>query len=135
MRVRLLTLVSAAAVVASLGACGDDEDDSPGDTTSSATTTAGSSDPSVGGTSVEAATADLANRLGVGPDDITVVEARDVTWPDSSLGCPQPGQNYTQVLSEGFLVVLEVDGQQHEYHAGPDGRAFFCAEPSAPAPD
>jgi hypothetical protein len=64
------------------------------------------------------AVADLAQRLGISPDDVTVVAAREVTWPDGSLGCPEPGMMYTQVLVDGSLVVLEANGQRYEYHGG-----------------
>ncbi len=67
--------------------------------------------------------------------DVVVLEARDVTWRDSSLGCPAPGISYLQRLTEGFLVVLRVGARRVEYHSGPSGPARFCANPQPPLPE
>lgn len=74
----------------------------------------------------ERARQDLAARLGLRIDEIRVVEARAVTWPDSSLGCPEPGRMYLQVLTPGYRVILEAQGQRYAYHAGRDGTPFLC---------
>jgi hypothetical protein len=76
---------------------------------------------------VVAAVEDLAGRLGIEPDAVTVIDARAVTWPDGSLGCPEPGMMYTQVLVDGMLVVLEADGRHYEYHGGDP--LFLCEQP------
>jgi hypothetical protein len=80
---------------------------------------------------VTAAVEDLAQRLAIEPDAVTVVDARWVTWPDSSLGCPQPGMQYLQVLVDGTLVVLETNGRRYEYHGG-DPLAL-CENPKPPS--
>ena len=56
--------------------------------------------------------------LDVPTEDITVVKALAVTWPDRSLGCPEPGMAYIQVQVDGALVVLEAGGRRYEYHGG-----------------
>jgi|GEM_PF-637628 len=76
---------------------------------------------------------DLAKRLSVPVNDITIIQAAHVTWSDSSLGCPQPGMAYTQVLVPGFLVVLGTASQQYEYHAGKDQAIFYCTDPQPPS--
>jgi hypothetical protein len=82
---------------------------------------------------VDGAVADLATRLNTDPATITVIEYRDVTWADSSLGCPQPGMSYLQRLTEGSLLILEArGGTRVEYHAGPTGELFYCATPQPP---
>ncbi len=76
------------------------------------------------------ATADLAARLGVPAGQISLLEFRAVIWPDSSLGCPQPGMAYLQVLTEGYLIRLGVGDQVYSFH-GREGRApQFCERPS-----
>ena len=35
-----------------------------------------------------------------------------VTWSDGSLGCPQPGEYYTQVLVPGYWIVFDVAGHR-----------------------
>lgn len=76
------------------------------------------------------AIADLVTRTGASPDDIEVRVAETVTWNDGSLGCPEPGQMYTQALVPGLRVVLLLDDVEYSYHAA-DGRAlFYCAVPA-----
>ncbi|MBK8048576.1 MAG: hypothetical protein IPK16_16530 [Anaerolineales bacterium] len=78
-----------------------------------------------------AAVADLAARLGVTPDQITVVSAEPVVWPDASLGCPQPDMMYAQVLQDGMRIVLSVDGKEYVYHSGETKAPFLCENPAA----
>ena len=80
------------------------------------------------------ATADLAERLGVDASSIEVVAVERVTWSDGSVGCPQPGMNYTQALVPGSRIVLRSGGVAYAYHAA-DGRApFYCPASQATAP-
>lgn len=78
------------------------------------------------------AIADLADRLGVDESTINVVAFQEVTWPDGSLGCPDPKKSYTQALVNGSLIVLEIGGRNHEYHSGLGGDPFYCATPTSP---
>lgn len=78
------------------------------------------------GSMAELAVADLVERLGVEPTDVTVVGSESVTWSDGSLGCPEPGMSYTQALVPGHRVVLTVDGATYEYHSGRDAAPFWC---------
>ena len=83
---------------------------------------------------IESAVADLASRLTVAAAAVTVTSATVVEWPDASLGCPAPGQLYAQVITEGALIVLAVDGTAYNYHAGRSGTPFLCeaGEPMSP---
>ena len=81
---------------------------------------------------VAGAKADLANRHGVAAEAIELAEARSVTWPDPSLGCPQPGMAYKQVPVDGVLIRLRVDGMIFNYHGGGGRPPFLCENP-APA--
>jgi hypothetical protein len=86
-------------------------------------------DPGLAGV-VRQARADLAGRLGVPVDDVLVVRAEVVTWPDAGLGCRRPGMRYTQVPVDGSRTVLEHGGRRYAYHTG--GRAaapFLCERP------
>ncbi|MCX7690206.1 hypothetical protein [Thermoflexus sp.] len=83
---------------------------------------------------IEQARRDLAGRLSVSVEEIRGVEARAVTWPDSSLGCPEPGRLYLQVLTPGYRVVLEARGQRYAYHAGRQGPPFLCPPDRAKEP-
>ncbi|MBO9362008.1 MAG: hypothetical protein J7452_07370 [Thermoflexus sp.] len=83
---------------------------------------------------VEEARQDLASRLNLDPGEIRVVETRGVTWPDSSLGCPEPGRMYLQVLTPGYRIVLEAQGQRYAYHAGRGGPVLLCPPGRAQEP-
>lgn len=67
---------------------------------------------------VDQAKDDLAVRLGVAPEAITVVSAEMVQWPDAANGCPQPGMSYAQVVSDGSEIVLATGGAQYRYTTG-----------------
>lgn len=63
--------------------------------------------------------AQVAEALGVAPETLQVSAAEPVDWPDTSLGCPQPGMMYAQVITPGWRVTLLTgEGQQHEVHTG-----------------
>jgi hypothetical protein len=68
---------------------------------------------------------DLATRLNVAPESITVKQAQALEWPDGSLGCPQRGVFYVQVVSPGYLILLEANGKEYEYH-GDRNKIFLC---------
>ena len=77
---------------------------------------------------------DLANRLSVELDRINLLEVREVTWPDSSLGCPQPGMAYAQAPQEGLLIRLGVDKDMYFYHSGEAQVPFLCEATSQVVP-
>ena len=83
-------------------------------------------------TLIEIAKENLAQWLSIAKYQINVVEAREVVWSNASLGCPQPGMLYAEVLTPGFLILLNVNGQDYEYHAGKNSDAFYCENPSPP---
>ena len=71
----------------------------------------------------EPACADLAARLAVPREAIRVVSVEPHTWPDTSLGLPEPGKAYAQVRTEGAIVTLRHEGDIYVYHvAGPTAR-------------
>jgi hypothetical protein len=84
-------------------------------------------------TLLAALAADAAQVAGVGADRVKLLLQEPVTWPDGSLGCPQPGRMVTQALVSGWRIQFEADGRVHEYHASQRGRWLECA-PGALAP-
>jgi hypothetical protein len=65
--------------------------------------------------------------LDVPPGRVRVVEVRPYTWPDSSLGCPAAGEDYTSVQIDGYRIVLAVGDDQHIFHTDFD-RLLPCDE-------
>lgn len=64
------------------------------------------------------AIADLSNRLSIDRSAVHLLSTESTTWPDSSLGCPQPGGLYNRILIEGYLIRLEANDQIIAYHTG-----------------
>jgi hypothetical protein len=91
--------------------------------------------PAAAQPSVRLASADLAQRLGLASEAIKLVSAEEVEWSDASLGCPQPGMMYAQVITPGFLVVLEAGGQTYEYHTDMGRFAVLCEQESGTQQD
>lgn len=80
------------------------------------------------------AQADLVRRFGPTALGATVVQAEAVEWPDGSLGCPQPGMMYPQVITPGYKVVLESGGQTYVYHGDRSGNMKLCETGAGAAP-
>ena len=64
----------------------------------------------------------------------TLVALEPVDWPNTSLGCPEPERTYPQVVTPGFRLVFEYEGQQYEYHTDQDGSTVVECE-IEPTPD
>ena len=64
---------------------------------------------------VDPVVADIARQAGVPASEVVVVSAEAVTFPDGSLGCPQPGMVYTQALVDGYKIVAEAGGKTYDY--------------------
>ncbi len=62
----------------------------------------------------------LATNLGIPESDVKVVSTAIVEWPDSCLGVQQQGIMCAQIVTPGYLFVLEANGRQYEYHTGQD---------------
>jgi hypothetical protein len=75
---------------------------------------------------VNAARADALRRSGLPPAQLRVVTLESVTWPDGSLGCPQPGMQYTQALVAGYRIGLQVGAEVWDYHASERGGVVLC---------
>lgn len=105
--------------------------DMPSDTPSESPSDSPSTSESAG-EGPAAAMNDLAKRLGIDAEEVSVVSAEEVTWSDASVGCPEPGKMYAQMLVSGSLIVLEADGKQYEYHAAAGKPPFYCEKPQAP---
>lgn len=79
---------------------------------------------------VEKAIDDLASRQGADQSEVAVETVERVEWRDSSLGCPQPGMMYAQVITPGYRIILRLDGVRYTYHADLARRVTLCENPS-----
>ncbi len=71
---------------------------------------------------------DLAQRQKISEDQISVISFETKVWPDGAYGCPQPGMMYIQVLTEGYLIQLQVGDELFNYHGGEGREPFLCVE-------
>ncbi|NGX17429.1 hypothetical protein [Wenzhouxiangella sp. XN24] len=71
--------------------------------------------------------ADAAKRTGLAQASLEVADSRRVTWNDGSLGCPQPGMNYTQALVPGWHVLIAAGEATLDYRLAEQGYFLHCA--------
>ncbi len=83
---------------------------------------------------IEKAKEDLAQRLSISTTEISLVESIAVEWSDSSLGCPQQGMFYLQVITPGYLIRLQALDRVFEFHTNKGDQIIYCDNPSAPLP-
>jgi hypothetical protein len=70
-------------------------------------------------------TAKLAN---VPHEQLVIVRAEAVVWSDGSLGCPEPGMQYTQALINGYWVVISAGGQTYDFRVDRGGTFRLCPQ-------
>ena len=80
-----------------------------------------------------AVVADAARRFQVAEDAVVLTSAEQVTWSDGSLGCPQPGYSYTQMLVSGFRVTATTSAGRMLYHTDTRGNVVTCGLPVKPS--
>jgi hypothetical protein len=73
----------------------------------------------------EQARAAAAHELHAQASEFSVVTIEAAQWSDSSLGCRKPNAMYQQVVSSGYVVVLEREGQRHQVNVA-GSRAVMC---------
>ena len=80
-----------------------------------------------------AVVADAAKRFQVAEDAVVLASAEQVTWSDGSLGCPQPGYSYTQMLVSGYRVTATTTAGRMLYHTDTRGNVVTCGLPVRPS--
>jgi hypothetical protein len=73
-----------------------------------------------------AVTSDLRGRGVTG--EVTVISAENVRFNDGSLGCPQPGVQYTQAQIDGMRVIVEAAGRRYDYRFGNGEVPLLCEQ-------
>lgn len=129
-RIRALLATAAATLLLAGCATGGTPVTSPGTNQPQQSATPGAS-PSAGTTADvppkrwAAIISDLTTR-GVPTDSVALVSARSVTWNDGALGCPKPGQSYTQAQVPGMQVVVKVGTLSYDYRFGRSDNPQLC---------
>ncbi len=75
---------------------------------------------------IRAAVDDAARRTGLSVSALQVLSSEAVTWPDGSLGCPEPGVMYTMAPVPGYRVRIQAGDTVLDYHASQRGYFVYC---------
>jgi hypothetical protein len=70
---------------------------------------------------VDRAMNDLTQRKGIALEEIKLDYFAYVAWPNTSLGCPEPGMFYADMLVDGYQILLRVGLQVYSYHGATSG--------------
>ena len=68
----------------------------------------------------------MAKKFKVSEDQVHLSSVEAMIWPDASLGCPRAGEIYAQVLTPGFQILFEANGQSASYHTDDTSRVILC---------
>jgi len=78
---------------------------------------------------IAAVKVEIADDAGVSVNEVTIISAEALTFPDGSLGCPVPGLNYIQVQIDGFKVVGSAAGATFDYRGTSPSDITRCEKP------
>jgi len=68
----------------------------------------------------------VARALGVDAQAVAVISIEAVEFPDSGLGCPEPGMSYQQVITPGHRALVEAAGRRFDIRiSGGHGRICY----------
>ena len=71
---------------------------------------------------------EAAKLANVPRQQLVIVRAEAVVWNDGSLGCPEPGMEYTQALVNGYCVLIKAAEQTYDFRVGGGGSFRLCPE-------
>ncbi|MCY3782156.1 MAG: hypothetical protein OXG79_00010 [Chloroflexi bacterium] len=139
----LLVLATAAALMVAVACDGADETKAPEPVASpvapdatapspdSRTPTASETATGEAPSEIEAAARRLLEQeVGVG--SYTLISSEAMDWSDTSLGCPQEGYAYAQVITPGYKLLFDLAGAPHAVHTNADGSHMVIC-PDTPA--
>ena len=108
----LMALAAAICVVAGT-ACGGNDGENKGATETASSPSASETVP---GEVETAARRLLAGELEADEGELKLDGSESVQWSDASLGCPQEGMMYAQVITPGYRLVFYLAGASHAVH-------------------
>jgi hypothetical protein len=77
---------------------------------------------------IQLAKKNLAGRLNVDINMISLIEAVEMTWPNAALGCPSPGKVYATVQVPGYRLRLLANEVEYAYNTDLTGQVIFCPD-------
>lgn len=73
---------------------------------------------------------DLAKKLQVNKDTIIFNDITETNWSNGSLGCPKPGEMYTQAVVLGYEINLTHGNKKYSYHTNRSNGFVTCDNPT-----
>ena len=71
----------------------------------------------------------LADELDVDDGDFKLDSSEGVGWSDATLGCPQEGMVYAQVITPGYKLIFDLGGTSYVVHTNSDGsHVVICGD-------
>jgi len=64
----------------------------------------------------------LAQHLDLEESQIEIVKTEKVDWPDASLGAPEEGMMYAQVITPGYKITMMTGSVLYEAHTDEQGK-------------
>lgn len=86
--------------------------------------------PAAGELATVKAVALAATELGLPADEFSVHSVEAADWSDTSLGCPEPGVLYAQVIIPGWEISLAHEDRLFKFHADEAGDQVITCDPS-----
>ncbi|MEO1201539.1 MAG: hypothetical protein AAFX10_02450 [Pseudomonadota bacterium] len=81
---------------------------------------------------IDAILGDMVAQTGAERAALAVVQSEAKQWSSGALGCPEPGQMYTQAIVDGYKVVITYNGDRYDYRATTDGYFKLCPGVDSP---
>ena len=125
-RYRAVSLTAVLLAGQIIGGCS--ESPAPVDTNASAPASSPAANTGSASNPTDIARQTVATFLQLPLDEVTPVITESKSFGDASLGCPQAGMSYAQVVTPGHQVIVEADGRRFDVRvAGGAGR--ICRQP------
>jgi hypothetical protein len=70
---------------------------------------------------VQDAQKQLVDQLSALGEQVRIVEIEPASWPDTCLGLGRPDEVCAQVITPGWRVILEINGQMYEVRTDETG--------------
>ncbi|MBP6786383.1 MAG: hypothetical protein KA170_02255 [Candidatus Promineofilum sp.] len=70
----------------------------------------------------------LSTQTDVPSDEIQLIDAQPMLWPNGGLGCPAEGVAYVEIQFEGMLITLEAGGEMFTYHTDGSHNFVLCRD-------
>lgn len=67
---------------------------------------------------------DLAQKLGIPPEQVTLQNMEAVEWSDSCLGVSRPEESCLAVITPGYIVTFTASSEEYIYHTDASGEIF-----------